>query len=55
MRYNNEIEERTIHQYENRVGSYEKFASIISYCCMCYFCVIVGLFIYCVIIYLNRG
>lgn len=55
MRYNNEIDERNIQQYENRVSSQETFASIISYCSMCYLCVIIALFIYCMIIYLNRG
>ena len=36
-------------------SSHERFASIMSYCSLCYFCVIVALFIYCVIIYLGRG
>jgi hypothetical protein len=35
-------------------SSHERFASIMSYCSLCYFCVIVALFIYSMVIYLNR-
>lgn len=44
-----------IQQYSHNNNSPTQSIYIISYCSMCYLCVIVALFIFCLIIYLNRG